>query len=108
MVSTSVIVKSADKRADCYVLDAVQWPAGRCPMRFRKALLVALVLLSECSAPEDTPRRVIGNGAYVSIFNIQNEKDATPFADRHCQRYGKSARLREMTGDRAVFECVSR
>ena len=76
-------------------------------MRLRKTLLITLVFLPGCSAPEDSQRRVIGNGAYVSIFNVPNEKDATPFADRHCQRYGKSARLREMTGDRAVFECVS-
>ena len=75
-------------------------------MRLRKTLLIALVLLPGCSAPEDSQRRVIGNGAYVSIFNVPNEKDATPFAERHCQRYGKSARLREMTGDRAVFQCV--
>ena len=75
-------------------------------MRLRKTLLIALVLLPGCSAPEDSQRRVIGNGAYVSIFNVPNEKDATPFAERR-QRYGKSAGMREMTGDRAVFECVN-
>ena len=47
-----------------------------------KVLLIALVLLPGCSTPEGTPHRVIGNGAYVSIFNAQNEKDATPLADR--------------------------
>ena len=107
MLWASVIVKPADDRADYDVLDAGQRPAGSYPMRFRKTLLIALILLPGCSAPEDSQRRVIGNGAYVSIFNVPNEKDATPFADRHCQRYGKSARLREMTGDRAVFECVN-
>ena len=76
-------------------------------MQFREALLLVLVLLPGCSTPEDTPHRVIGNGAYVSIFNAQNEQDATPLADRHCSQYGKSARLRELIGDRAVFECVS-
>src|SRR6266550_4141934 len=107
MLGAPVIVKPADERADYDVLNAVRRPAGSCPMRFRKTLLIALVLLPGCSAPEDSQRRVIGNGGYVSIFNAPNEKDATPFADRHCQRYGKSARLREMTGDRAVFECIS-
>jgi hypothetical protein len=76
-------------------------------MQFREALLLVLVLLPGCSTPEGTRHRVIGNGAYVSIFNAQNEKDATPLADRHCSQYGKSARLRELIGDRAVFECVS-
>lgn len=72
-----------------------------------KVLLIAVVLLARCSTSEDTRHRVIGNGAYVSIFNTQNEQDATPLADRHCSQYGKSARLRELIGDRAVFECVS-
>jgi hypothetical protein len=76
-------------------------------MRFRDALLLVLVLLPGCSTPERSLHRVIGNGAYVSIFNAQNEQDATPLADRHCSQYGKSARLRELIGDRAVFECVS-
>ena len=49
-------------------------------MQFRKTLLIALVLLPGCSAPEDSQRRVIGNGAYVSIFNVPNEKDATPYS----------------------------
>ena len=66
-----------------------------------------LAVLSGCSESIQARHRVIGNGAYVSIFNVPNEKDATPFADRHCQRYGKSARLREISGNRAVFECVS-
>jgi hypothetical protein len=48
-------------------------------MRLRKTLVIALVLLPGCSSPEDSQRRVIGNGAYVSIFNVPNEKDATPF-----------------------------
>jgi len=76
-------------------------------MCFRKALFLMLVFLPGCSAPEDTRHRVIGNGAYVSIFDIGNETEATALAVRHCQQYGKTARLREMTGDRAVFECVS-
>jgi hypothetical protein len=76
-------------------------------MRFREALLLVLVILPGCSTPERTLHRVIGNGAYVSIFNVQNEKDAAPLADRHCSQYGKSARLRELIGDRAVFECIS-
>jgi hypothetical protein len=73
----------------------------------KEALLFALVLLSECSAPEDTRPRVIGNGAYVSISNVRGEADAAPLADRHCRQYGESARLTQMVGDRAVFQCVS-
>jgi len=102
-----MIVKSADKRADRDLLDVVQRPTGSCSMRFRKALLIALVLLAACLEPQDTRHRVIGNGAYVSIFNAQDEKDATPVADRDCNQYGKSARLMEMIGDRAAFECVT-
>jgi hypothetical protein len=73
----------------------------------REALLLGLVLLPGCSAPEDTRQRVIGNGAYVSISNVQSDADATPLAERHCRQYGESARLTQMVGDRAVFQCVS-
>jgi len=73
----------------------------------RETLLLALILLSGCSGSTKASYRVIGNGAHFSIFDVKNETEATPMADRHCQLYGKSARLREMSGDRAVFECVS-
>ena len=73
----------------------------------REALLFALVLLLGCSAPEDTRQRVIGNGSYVSISNVRSEADATPLADRHCRQYGESARLTQLVGDRAVFQCVN-
>ena len=77
-------------------------------MQFRVALLLALVLLAGCSGREDARvKRVIGNGAYVSVWDISDEMDATPLAERHCRQYGKSARLREMIGDRAIYECVS-
>lgn len=73
----------------------------------REALLLALVLLPRCSASEDTRQRVIGNGAYVSISNVRSEADATPLAERHCWQYGELAHLRQLVGDRAIFECVS-
>ena len=76
-------------------------------MRFRVTLLLALVLLTGCSGRETTQKRVIGNGAYVSVWDISDEIDAMPLADRHCRQYGKSARLREMIGDRAIYECVT-
>ena len=72
----------------------------------RIALLLALVLLAGCSGRETTQKRVVGNGAYVSVWDISDEMDAMPLADRHCRQYGKSGRLRQVIGDRAIYECV--
>ena len=77
-------------------------------MQFRKTLLIALVLLPGCSAPEDSQRRVIGNGAYVSIFNVPNEisqsQTPTPSRTRARTFRGVSGYARNLEQTRPSFQ----
>jgi hypothetical protein len=50
---------------------------------------------------------VIGDGNSVLVSNAQNEADGRELAEKHCKRFGKSARFNRMEGVRAFFDCQS-
>jgi hypothetical protein len=50
---------------------------------------------------------VIGDGNSVLVSNAQNEADGQELAEKHCKRFGKSARFNRMEGVRAFFDCQS-
>jgi hypothetical protein len=50
---------------------------------------------------------VVGDGKSVLVSHAQNEADGQQLADKHCKRFGKSARFNRMEGTRAFFDCQS-
>ena len=76
-------------------------------------MLAAALMLSACSARTENNiyggvigQRVVGNDAYVTVWNVWNEMDALPLADNHCKQFSKSARFKHMEPYRAVFDCI--
>lgn len=51
-------------------------------------------------------QRVVGNKEGVMISNVWNELDAFPIAEKHCQKYGRSAKHQSTQAYRASFSCV--
>ncbi|WP_423415663.1 hypothetical protein RLW55_04075 [Hyphomicrobium sp. B1] len=82
----------------------------------RNIFILATIGLASCAAGGETQiytggligQRVVGNEAYVTIFNVWNEMDALPLADQHCAKYNKVAKFNRMESVRAIFDCVAR
>lgn len=82
-------------------------------MRLMAIIFCALVVAS-CAAGGQTQiyqaglvgQKVVGNEAYVTVWNVWNEMDALPLAEDHCRKFGKIARFNKMERMRAVFDCV--
>jgi hypothetical protein len=78
--------------------------------------LIAAVSLSGCasgSAGNDANiynslngQRIVGNENSVIVSNVWNEMDALPLADQYCNKYGRSARFRSISGVKAAFDCI--
>jgi hypothetical protein len=78
------------------------------------AAAVLSISLCGCSAYNDrsiyrnpVSPTVIGDGNSVLVSNAQNEADGQELAEKHCKRFGKSARFNRMDGLRAFFNCQS-
>lgn len=79
-------------------------------------LAISVLVLAGCQSSTDPQnanvygsafgQRVVGNKNTVMISNVWNEMDAFPIAERHCQKYGRSARLSYSQGYRAAFDCI--
>lgn len=83
----------------------------------RRLLLLTGLLLAGCQTdkPDDANiygspngQKIVGNDAYVTIYNVWSEMDALPLAQGHCEKYGKTARFNHMERIRAIFDCVAR
>ncbi|MFG1247298.1 hypothetical protein [Xanthobacter flavus] len=82
-------------------------------MRFCFVGLMALGLAG-CAAGGDAQvyqagligQKVVGNEAYVTVWNVWTEMEALPLAEGHCRQYGKIARFNKMERARAIFDCV--
>jgi predicted naringenin-chalcone synthase len=81
-------------------------------------IIVAAALLSislcSCSAYNDRSVHrnlvgptVVGDGNSVLVSHVRNQADGQQLADKHCQRFGKSAQFNRMEGVRAFFDCQS-
>jgi hypothetical protein len=75
----------------------------------------AVLSLSSCScaAHNDANYRnsvgptVVGDGNSVLVSHVRNQTDGQQLADKHCKRFGKTARFNRMEGVRAFFDCQS-
>jgi hypothetical protein len=76
----------------------------------------ALIPISLCSCvarhDRDIQRNmvgatVVGDDQYATVAHVRNEKDGQRLADKHCGRFGKSARFDKMEGTRAIYNCQS-
>jgi hypothetical protein len=50
---------------------------------------------------------VIGDSNSVLVSHVRNKADGQELAEKHCKRFGKSARFNRMEGLRAFFDCQS-
>jgi hypothetical protein len=94
-----------------------KWSRGvrRRDMKIIFAAAVLSVSLCSCSAYNDRSVHrnlvgptVVGDGNSVLVSHVRNQTDGQPLAEKHCKRFGKSARFNRMEGARAYFDCRSR
>lgn len=75
-------------------------------------VLILFSLLVGCAGNENNiygcciGQKVVGNKNYVTIWNVYNEMDALPLAEKHCSKFNRSASYKDMKSSRAIFECV--
>jgi predicted naringenin-chalcone synthase len=76
----------------------------------------ALLSISTCSCAARNDKSddrnlvgptVVGDGNSVLVSHVRNQTDGQPLAEKHCKRFGKSARFNRMEGLRAFFDCQS-
>ncbi len=85
-------------------------------MHLKLPLMLTLVALAGCQSYTEPNKanvygspvgqRVVGNKEGVMISNVWNELDAFPIAEKHCQKYGRSAKHQATQAYRASFSCV--
>jgi predicted naringenin-chalcone synthase len=78
------------------------------------AAVVLCISLCGCAAQNDrgihrnlVGPTVIGDSKSVLVSHAQSEADARRLAEKHCKRFGKSARFNRMEGVRVFFDCQS-
>ena len=73
--------------------------------------------LNPKSALSESQFHTDGNAFRVSVWGAGDEATAEPFAERHCESYGKAARYLKMTPNRVghytyinsfLFECTAK
>ena len=75
-------------------------------------LTIFVLLLGGCAGNEGNiygcciGQKVVGNKNYVTIWNVWNEMDALPLAERHCAKYKRSATYKSKEPMRVIFDCV--
>ena len=50
-------------------------------------------------------RSISGNKNFVVLTLYGSEEDALPYAERHCNKYDKSANYRESKKNKVIFDC---
>jgi hypothetical protein len=77
-----------------------------------KKIILTSLLLAGCATSEKNiyggafGQGVTGNEVSVIVSNVWNEMDAMPLADKHCQQYGRAARLNRFDANKASFDCI--
>jgi hypothetical protein len=76
----------------------------------------ALLSIALCSCPVHNDTGIsrhlvgptaVGDGNSVLVSHVRNQTDGQQLAEKHCKRFGKSARFNRMEGVRAYFDCQS-
>jgi len=70
-----------------------------------------ILLVTGASGCVVTPKIIYGNEASVLVGDVGsfNMPDGFSLADRHCEKYGKAARLTSSGGHlEAAFDCVAK
>ena len=78
------------------------------------AVFASLFLIGCAGTQEDAHiypglfgQRIVGNENYVTVSNVWNEMDGLPLAEKHCRKYGKSAKFTHVEKPfRAIYDCV--
>jgi hypothetical protein len=77
------------------------------------AALLSIALCS-CAVHNDTGisrhlvgPTAVGDGNSVLVSHVRNQTDGQHLAEKHCKRFGKSARFNRIEGVRAYFDCQS-
>jgi hypothetical protein len=73
------------------------------------------IALCSCAVHNDHPNishnlvgpTVTGNDQQVIVAHVRNKRDGLPFAEKHCEQFGKSAQFNRMEGIRAIYDCQS-
>ena len=82
------------------------------PLTATICLTIAVLLLGGCAGNEGNiygccvGQKVVGNKNYVTVWNVRNEMDALPLAERHCAKYKRSASFKSTEAMRVIFDCV--
>ena len=75
-------------------------------------LTLAVLLLGGCAGNDGNiygccvGQKVVGNKNYVTVWNVWNEMDALPLAEKHCAKYNRSASFKTIESVRVIFDCV--
>jgi hypothetical protein len=92
------------------------WSGGAKAADMKVIFAACLLSISLCCCAAQNDRSiyrnligptVIGDGKSVLVSHAQNEAEGQRLAEKHCKRFGKSARFNRMEGVRAFFDCQS-
>jgi hypothetical protein len=72
-----------------------------------RTIFLAAVALSGCAGARLMPAGVAGNEAFVSVSNVWGAGDALPYAEKHCAKFGKIAKLNRTEGYSVSFDCIA-
>ena len=51
-------------------------------------------------------QNISGNKNYVSLTLFGDEEEALPFAEKHCNKYGRSATYKSKEKYKVIFDCI--
>ena len=102
------------ERRNFYKVEKWSWGVKGADMKIIVAASLLSISLCCCSAyNERSVHRnlvgptVVGDGNSVLVSHVRNQADGQQLAEKHCKRFGKSARFNRMEGTRAFFDCQS-
>ena len=93
-----------------------KWSRGVKAADMKIIFAASLLSISLCSCGAYNDRSVyrnlvgptvVGDGNRVLVSHVRNQADGQDLAEKHCKRFGKSARFNRMEGARAFFDCQS-
>ena len=93
-----------------------KWSGGVKGAVMKIIVTAAVLSISLCSCGAYNDRSVhrnlvgptvVGDGNSVLVSHVRNQADGQQLAEKHCKRFGKSARFNRMEGIRAFFDCQS-
>ena len=84
--------------------DALHVADKHCSQFGKKAFIVGqsgYVGIYDC-----VKQTISGNKNYVSLTLYGSEEDALPFAEKHCNKFGRSATYKSKEKYKVIFDCI--